>query len=81
MGYYGSKPKSTTSLDATIDSWSGQENPKDKNFKNADNPPKGFAKWSLRLLADKMVELKYVESISHVAVRSVLKKMNLSPGK
>ena len=44
-------------------------------------PPKGFAKWSLRLLADKMVELNYVESISHVTVRSVLKKMNLSPGK
>ena len=44
-------------------------------------PPKGFAKWSLRLLADKMVELKYVESISHVTVRSVLKKMNLSLGK
>jgi transposase len=37
-------------------------------------PPKGFAKWSLRLLADKMVELNYVESISHVTVRSVLKK-------
>jgi transposase len=44
-------------------------------------PPKGFAKWSLRLLADKMVELKYVESISHVTVRSVLKKTNLSLGK
>ena len=44
-------------------------------------PPKGFAKWSLRLLADKMVELKYVESISHVTVRSVLKKTNLNPGK
>jgi transposase len=44
-------------------------------------PPKGFAKWSLRLLADKMVELKYVESISHVAVGNVLKKMNLSLGK
>lgn len=44
-------------------------------------PPKGFAKWSLRLLADKMVELNYVESISHVTVRSVLKKMNLSPGR
>lgn len=44
-------------------------------------PPKGFAKWSLRLLAEKMVELKYVESISHVTVRSVLKKTNLSPGK
>lgn len=44
-------------------------------------PPKGYAKWSLRLLADKMVELKYVESITHVTVRSVLKKMNLSLGK
>jgi transposase len=44
-------------------------------------PPKGFAKWSLRLLADKMVELKYVDSISHVAVGNVLKKMNLSLGK
>ena len=44
-------------------------------------PPKGYAKWSLRLLADKMVELHYVESISHVTVRSVLKKTNLSLGK
>lgn len=44
-------------------------------------PPKGFSKWSLRLLADKMVELNYVESISHVTVRSILKKMSLSPGK
>lgn len=44
-------------------------------------PPSGFAKWSLRLLADKMVELKYVESISYVSVGNVLKKMNLSLGK
>jgi len=44
-------------------------------------PPKGFAKWSLRLLADKMVELKYVDSISHVSVGTVLKKTNLSLGK
>lgn len=44
-------------------------------------PPKGYAKWSLRLLADKMVELKYVESISHVAVRSILKKTNLNHGR
>lgn len=44
-------------------------------------PPKGFAKWSLRLLADKMVELNYVENISHVTVRSILKKTNLSLGK
>ena len=45
------------------------------------DPPQGYAKWSLRLLADKMVELKYVESISHVSVRQVLKKTNLSLGK
>ena len=44
-------------------------------------PPKGFSKWSLRMLADKMVELNYVDSISHVTVRSVLKKTNLSLGK
>ena len=37
-------------------------------------PPVGFAKWSLRLLSDKMVELKYVDSISHEKVRTVLKK-------
>ena len=36
--------------------------------------PAGFTKWSLRLLADKMIELKYVESISHETVRRVLKK-------
>jgi transposase len=44
-------------------------------------PPAGFAKWSLRLLADKMVELQYVDSISYVSVGNVLKKMNLSLGK
>lgn len=43
-------------------------------------PPEGYTKWSLRLLASKMVELNYVESISHVAVRSILKKTNLSLG-
>ena len=44
-------------------------------------PPEGYAKWSLRLLADKLVELNYVESISHVSVRRALKKTNLNPGK
>jgi hypothetical protein len=38
------------------------------------NPPKGYARWSLRLLSDKMVELKYADSISHETVRTVLKK-------
>lgn len=37
-------------------------------------PPQGFANWSLRLLADRMVELEYVESISHESVRTLLKK-------
>ena len=43
-------------------------------------PPTGFARWSLRLLADKMVELHYVSDISHEAVRRVLKKTRLNPG-
>ncbi len=36
--------------------------------------PKGYTRWSLRLLAGTMVELGYVESISHEAVRRALKK-------
>ncbi|GHT07261.1 hypothetical protein AGMMS49525_16340 [Bacteroidia bacterium] len=44
-------------------------------------PPKGFAKWSLRMLADKMVELQYIDSISYVSIGNVLKKTNLSLGK
>jgi hypothetical protein len=36
--------------------------------------PEGYSRWSLRLLADRMVELGYVDSISHEAVRRVLKK-------
>jgi hypothetical protein len=37
-------------------------------------PPKGFANWSLRLLADKVVELEIVDSISHETIRQTLKK-------
>jgi len=40
------------------------------------DPPQGYAKWSLRLLADKMVELNYIDSLSHETVRRVLKKTN-----
>jgi hypothetical protein len=43
-------------------------------------PPKGRARWTLRLLADQMVALGYVESVCHEAVRQTLKKMNLSLG-
>jgi transposase len=44
-------------------------------------PPKGFAKWTLRMLADKVVELGYVDHLSHVSVHNTLKKMNLNRGK
>lgn len=43
--------------------------------------PKGYARWSLRLLADKMVELRYADQISYETVRRTLKKTNLSLGK
>lgn len=42
--------------------------------------PAGYARWSLRMLADKMIELKYAESISHETVRQVLKKTKLNRG-
>jgi transposase len=43
--------------------------------------PEGHARWTLRMLADKMVELDIIESISYETVRRTLKKMNLNPGK
>ena len=43
-------------------------------------PPEGFSRWSLRLLADKVVELEYIDSVSHETVRSILKKTKSSPG-
>jgi transposase len=45
------------------------------------DPPAGYERWTLRLLADKLVELELVESLSHVAVRDALKKTNSSLGK
>ena len=39
-------------------------------------PPEGRARWTLRLLADQMVELEYVDQLSHEAVRQLLKKRN-----
>jgi len=43
-------------------------------------PPEGFSRWSLRLLADKVVELNYVDNISHESIRRVLKKTKLNLG-
>jgi len=41
-------------------------------------PPEGYARWSLRLLSDRLVELDILESISHTEVGNILKKMNFS---
>lgn len=38
-------------------------------------PPKGFGSWSLRLLANKVIELEIVDSVSHETIRQALKKM------
>ena len=43
-------------------------------------PPGGHAQWSLRLLADRAVELDYIDSVSHETVRRVLKKTRSNPG-
>ncbi len=43
-------------------------------------PPAGQARWSLRLLADKLVELEAVAELSYQTVRRVIKKTNSSPG-
>lgn len=43
-------------------------------------PPEGYARCTLRLLAERMVELEYIESICHETIRQTLKKMTLSPG-
>ena len=43
-------------------------------------PPSGHQRWTLRLLAGKLVELEQVDPISHETVRHLLKKTNSSPG-
>lgn len=43
-------------------------------------PPTGQSRWTLRVLADKAVELQVTESLSHTSVAKVLKKMRSSPG-
>ena len=43
--------------------------------------PEGHERWTLRMLADKMVELDLIASVSHETIRRTLKKMNLNRGK
>ena len=43
-------------------------------------PPDGHARWSLHLLADKVIQAGYCESVSHETIRQTLKKTNSSRG-
>jgi hypothetical protein len=43
-------------------------------------PPEGFSRWSVRLLADRLVELEIVDAVSHMTVQRVMKKTNLNRG-
>jgi transposase len=43
-------------------------------------PPDGRARWTVRLLADRLVQLEVVEAVSHETVRQTLKKMNSNLG-
>lgn len=45
------------------------------------DPPEGYERWTLRLLANELVALEVLESISHVTVGEVLKKTNSSLGR
>jgi transposase len=67
-GWPGAKPKLTGEVEAKLILLACSE------------PPQGFTRWTLRLLADQMVELGYVEGVSHVTVREWLKKTNSSLG-
>lgn len=67
-GWPGAKPKLTGELEAQL------------TLLACSQPPPGHARWTLRLLANQLVELGYIESVSHVTVREWLKKTNSSRG-
>jgi len=64
----GGKPKITGDIEAKL------------TMLACSKPPEGHKRWTIQLLADKMVELHYIDSISRVAVGKRLKKANLSLG-
>lgn len=65
----GRKPKITGDIEAKI------------TVLACSDPPEGHTRWTLRLLADRVVELGYLSDISHVAIGERLKKTRSSPGK
>lgn len=68
-GWPGAEPKFTGEVEAKL------------IMLACSDPPDGVARWSLRLLADRMVELGYVDFISHVTVGELLKKTKSSRGR
>ena len=64
----GAKPKFTGEVEAQL------------TMLACSAPPEGRVRWTLRLLAERMIALEYVDYISHVTVRELLKKTNLSLG-
>ena len=67
-GWPGAEPKLTGEIEAKLTLLACSE------------PPKGHARWTLRLLASQLIELHYLDTVSHVTVREWLKKTNLSLG-
>jgi len=67
-GWPGAKPKLTGEIEAKL------------TLLACSQPPSGYGRWTLRLLANEMVELGYVDEVSHVTVGEWLKKTNLSLG-
>jgi len=67
-GWPGAPPKLTGELEAKL------------TMLACSDAPDGAARWTLRLLAERMIELGYVDYVSHVTVGEWLKKTNLSLG-
>lgn len=75
-------------LEAALDRKPREKPPREVRFDGAfearliamacSDAPEGHARWTVRLLADKAVELNFAESVSHMTVQRVLKKTNLS---
>ena len=75
-------------LDAALERKSREKPPREVIFDGAfearlialacSDTPEGHRRWTVRLLADKAVELKFASSVSHMTVQRVLKKTNLS---
>lgn len=61
-GWPGAKPKLTGEIEAELTMLACSE------------PPSGFGHWTLRLLADQMVKLGYLDAVSHVTIGEWLKK-------